>query len=368
MNHRRGEGVACADGVGDFDSEAIVLVLGRRGDEQAAVRPARYADQLKSEFLAKPARRSYVAALGILERALNQFEETWKLFVIEFEYFGEMCGIAQNFAGEKGLAQIDVKDCDGERRQRGEEYAVGGAGYGVTLRQGTEADGVRCAGERNPVFGEFHEVPGNIGGEDVLGLSLDVELDFHGAGRVLRVALDVVDVEAVGFEVPERLLPQVIVADAAGDHGAIAQQSSDVGEVCGSAAKLLAAREKIPEKFAEADDDGARRGHEEKVISEKILQPKGKCAAIGRLAARQTPRTAKGGCAREEMARSGRIVTAENFRAIAVARRASVRAERLRHGLDRDRPGQAGGAECCCSGPSRRRAATRGRPAASPLS
>src|SRR6476660_787922 len=59
---------------------------------------------------------------------------------------------------------------------------------------------------------------------------------------------------------PERFLTETIVANTAGDNSKIAQQRSDVCEIGGSAAQLFATGKKIPEKFAEADDDGARGG------------------------------------------------------------------------------------------------------------
>ena len=63
MNHGRGEGVASADGVGDFDSETGMLVLGRGSDEKAAVRSSCDAHQLKGELFAKPASCGDVAAI-----------------------------------------------------------------------------------------------------------------------------------------------------------------------------------------------------------------------------------------------------------------------------------------------------------------
>ena len=77
---------------------------------------------------------------------------------------------------------------------------------------------------------------------------------------MLEIALDAADIQTAGLEVPQRFLAETIVSDAAGDDAGIAHHRGDVGEVCGGAAELFAAGEKIPEELAEADDDGTRHG------------------------------------------------------------------------------------------------------------
>src|SRR5689334_19132941 len=127
---------------------------------------------------------------------------------------------------------------------------------------------------------------------------------------MLRVTLDVTDVKTVRFEMPERLLAEAVIADAAGDDGAVAEQCGDVREICGRAAELFAFCKEIPEKFAQSDHQGPRI----------VLRRRH---------------------------RSGGI-TAESFHGIAAARRASVRVRRLRRGRDRDTPVPADGAKYCC--------------------
>ena len=112
-------------------------------------------------------------------------------------------------------------------------------------------------GERDPILREFHKIPGNIFGDLIFGLAIGVDFDFDCAGGMDGIALDAADIEAVGFEVPERFLTEAIIADTAGDDAGVTEESSDVGEIGGSAAELFAFGEKIPEEFAEAYDDGA---------------------------------------------------------------------------------------------------------------
>ena len=178
--------------------------------------------------------------------------------MIELENFGAAYGIANDFGAEIRLAEIDVENADSEGWQRGEKCADSGARDGIALREGAETDGVSGTGEGDPVFGKFHKVPSDIFGDLIFGLALDVDCDFDGAGRMNEIALDAIDVEAAGFEMPESFLTEAIVTDAAGDDAGVAEDRGDVGEIGWSAAKLLAGGEKIPEKFAESDDDGAR--------------------------------------------------------------------------------------------------------------
>ena len=178
--------------------------------------------------------------------------------MIEFEDFGVAERIANDFGVEVGLTKIDVEDADSERRKSGEKSADGGAGDGIALRERAETNGVGGAGEGDPVFGKFHEVPGNIFSDVIFRLAFDVDIDFDRAGGVDEVALDAVHIEAAGFEVPESFLAETIISDAAGNDAGIAEERCDVSEIGGSAAELFASWEKIPQEFAEADDDGAR--------------------------------------------------------------------------------------------------------------
>src|SRR5262245_61792388 len=141
---------------------------------------------------------------------------------------------------------------------------------------------------------------------------------------MLRVALNMIDIEAVGLEVPQRLLTEAIVADTAGHDGAVAEQGSDISKICGSAAELLSFGKKVPQKFAEANHQRAR-----------II------VGIWR---------------RHRLAN----VRVSNLRGTATARRVSVRVRRLRRDRGRDRPGPEGGAECCYLDPWIWRAATNG--------
>ena len=127
----------------------------------------------------------------------------------------------------------------------------------MALRQRAEANGVSGAGERDPVFGKFHEIPGDTFGNLIFGLAFGVDIDFYGSSGMNWIALDAADIEAIGFEVPERFLAESIIADTAGDDAGVTEESSDVGEIGGSAAQLFAFGEKIPKEFAEAYDDGA---------------------------------------------------------------------------------------------------------------
>jgi hypothetical protein len=49
-----------------------------------------------------------------------------------------------------------------------------------------------------------------------------------------------------------------IIRTAAYSNAAITEHRGDVGEIGGSTTELFAGWEKVPEEFAEADDDGAR--------------------------------------------------------------------------------------------------------------
>ena len=63
VNESGGEGVAGADGVGDFYGEAGVFILRGGSDEQTAVGSASDADDLYAEFTAEPASGRNVRAL-----------------------------------------------------------------------------------------------------------------------------------------------------------------------------------------------------------------------------------------------------------------------------------------------------------------
>ena len=168
------------------------------------------------------------------------------------------CGITKEIFAKIRLAKIDVKDANGEGGQRGEKSADGGARNRVALGQRAETNCVSGAGECDPVFREFQKIPGDIFGDVIFGLAPLIDFDFDGAGRMRQVALNAADVEATRFEMPECFLTEAVVTDPAGNDAGIAEQRRDVCEIRGSAAELFALREKVPEKFTEADYDGAR--------------------------------------------------------------------------------------------------------------
>jgi hypothetical protein len=92
----------------------------------------------------------------------------------------------------------------------------------------------------------------------IFGLSPEIDFDLDGAGRMSQVTLNTADVKPAGLEMPKRFLTEAIVTNTAGNDAGIAEQRRDVCEIRGSAAELFALREKVPEKFTEADYDGAR--------------------------------------------------------------------------------------------------------------
>ena len=159
------------------------------------------------------------------------------------------------------MAKIHIEDADCEGRQRGKKSADGGARNGIALCERAEADGVSGTSQRNPVLGKFQKIPRNVFGDPIFGLAFGIYFDFYSSGGMRKIALNAIDVQAAGLEMPKRFLAETIIADAAGDDAGIAEQRGDVREICGSAAELFTAGEKIPEEFAEADDDGARGGH-----------------------------------------------------------------------------------------------------------
>ena len=55
VNESGGEGVAGANGVGDFDGEARMLMMGVGGDDETAFRAASDANEANAEFAAEPA-------------------------------------------------------------------------------------------------------------------------------------------------------------------------------------------------------------------------------------------------------------------------------------------------------------------------
>src|SRR5215813_11361253 len=120
MNHGRSKGVAGPNRVGSFDAEAGMLVLRRRRHQQASVCSAGDAHQLNSEFPAQPAAGKNVALFRIFQGTLHQVEEAWKLLVVELEHLGKSSGIAQHFAAEIGLAEVDVENSYREGRHGAE--------------------------------------------------------------------------------------------------------------------------------------------------------------------------------------------------------------------------------------------------------
>ena len=52
------------------------------------------------------------------------------------------------------------------------------------------------ASQRDPVFGKFHVVPGDIFDDVIFRLALGVDFHFDGAGGVERIALNAADIEA----------------------------------------------------------------------------------------------------------------------------------------------------------------------------
>jgi len=72
MDESGGEGVAGADGVGNFYGEAGVFVLGVGCDQDAAMSTAGDTDQAHGEFAAEPAGGGNIRARGIFQRTLQK--------------------------------------------------------------------------------------------------------------------------------------------------------------------------------------------------------------------------------------------------------------------------------------------------------
>src|SRR3977135_2918070 len=85
-------------------------------------------------------------------------------------------------------------------------------------------------------------------------------MNLHCASRVSRVRLNLRSIEAGRFVLTNSVLSQPVLPDAARNDSAITEQSRHVCKIRGSAAKLFAVAENVPQKFAEADDR-ERRAH-----------------------------------------------------------------------------------------------------------
>jgi hypothetical protein len=87
-------------------------------------------------------------------------------------------------------------------------------------------------------------VPRNAGADLVLGDTLRIDGDFHGAGREIHNLHKML--ELVRFELGNELFAKGIAADGAHGDGIQAKLCCMVGEVGRSPAKLLARGEVIP--------------------------------------------------------------------------------------------------------------------------
>src|SRR6202158_5610169 len=95
--------------------------------------------------------------------------------------------------------------------------------------------------QRNPILGKFQKIPRNVFGDLIFGLAFGIYFDFYGSGGMRKIALNAIDVQAAGLEMPESFLAEAIVADAAGDDAGIAGECGGVGKVCRGAPELFAA-------------------------------------------------------------------------------------------------------------------------------
>ena len=160
----------------------------------------------------------------------------------------------EDFGGVEILAKVDVEDAESGWFGEGEKLVDGGAGGFVSLREGTEADGVCLRYGAAGVFvgGDF--IPGDVLVDDVLGLAVGGEFDGDGAGGSVRIDLDTFSGEVELLEAIDDVGAVLIGADAGDDEAGAAQGVRVIGEICGSAAELATGGEEVPEDFAEADE------------------------------------------------------------------------------------------------------------------
>jgi len=91
------------------------------------------------------------------------------------------------------------------------------------LCERTEADGVSGTSQGNPILGKLQKIPRYIFGDLIFGLAFGIDCHLYGSGGMRKVALNAIDVQAAGLEMPEGFLAEAIVADAAGDDAGIAE-------------------------------------------------------------------------------------------------------------------------------------------------
>ena len=109
-----------------------------------------------------------------------------------------------------------------------------------------------CASEL-PFRCPLHEVP--CGGlvNDVVGF-VAADFDADGAGGVDGIGLQQRDVGGEGLQDLARFGCEWVIAETAGDNGAISQPRRHDGKIRGRPAKAFAGRQEVPEQFTEAND------------------------------------------------------------------------------------------------------------------
>ncbi len=176
------------------------------------------------------------------------------LVVVELDERGGFERAREHVGREEGVAQVHVEEADGARARVPEEARDGLARTRLALAHRAEADRVGARRKPAPLGSPFQIIPRGVRVDGEVRFAVRVDLHADGAGRVRGVALDERGLKPDAGEACDGLAPERVVADAAGDDGAVAEQARDVGEVRRRPAQLPARGQHVPDQLAEADD------------------------------------------------------------------------------------------------------------------
>src|SRR5262245_53418274 len=129
----------------------------------------------------------------------------------------------------------------------------------MSLAQRTEASRAGRAGQVVKRRGPFEVVVRDVLDNRVARLSVSIDIDLHCPRGMNPINLNELVRQPAGAHLGEQAMTQFIVADAADDHGMMAELMTVKCEVKRRSARLRPAWQQVPEQFADADDRAARR-------------------------------------------------------------------------------------------------------------